>query len=582
MRFLRNTFLLVLATLAIAPAARAATVVTTTADGGAGSLREVVAEAKADETIVVPTGTYKLTLGELVIAVPLSLVGSGPGATVIEGGGSTRVLKTTAAGELRLEHLTIRGGREKESVASGAGILATDGHLVLRDVNLADNVADATAPGKHGGIAEGGGLTARLDANVRVTILESTFSGNVVDASGSDGEGGGLAEGGAINMADAGALAISDSTFVGNKAVSRGRGGTAHGGALYIRHNGEPGSLTDSTIAENFVESGDLALGGGIWVGGGLKGFEIDGVTIAENKVHSTKGSGAGGGLEGSGLEGAPLLVVGSTIVGNWADHGGNVQIGDATQFADTVLSGGVGAPGEENCSTASRIVSLGFNLESLDQCDLGAPGDVVATDPQLGPLADNGGPTATMLPAQTSPLVDAGASFGLATDQRGLPRPVDDPRIANSIAPGADGADIGAVELPAQPAPPPPPPAPEQPAPPASGAGTGSGDGPATPSLRMGRLAKDPKAGTATLSVAFDRPATGTLVLSGKGLKARSRTLSGATAARLLVAPTGTTRRALIEKGSRRVGLVVTFKAAGADLRRAERAATLTYRPRR
>ncbi|KAM9861831.1 hypothetical protein ACI1US_02291 [Leucobacter sp. BZR 635] len=55
----------------------------------------------------------------------------------------------------------------------------------------------------------------------------------------------------------------------------------------------------------------------------------------------------------------------------------------------------------------------------------------------ELGPLADNGGPTATMLPTDSSPLVDAVTEAGpLSTDQRGLPRP------ANG------NADIGAVEV--------------------------------------------------------------------------------------------------------------------------------------
>lgn len=59
-------------------------------------------------------------------------------------------------------------------------------------------------------------------------------------------------------------------------------------------------------------------------------------------------------------------------------------------------------------------------------------------TDPQLGPLADNGGPTRTMLPAVTSAVLDEGnpgCCAGLTTDQRGLPR------IVNGTP------DMGAVE---------------------------------------------------------------------------------------------------------------------------------------
>ena len=50
-----------------------------------------------------------------------------------------------------------------------------------------------------------------------------------------------------------------------------------------------------------------------------------------------------------------------------------------------------------------------------------------VGTDPQLGPLQDNGGPTRTRLPVAGSPLIDAGdPAFPTGgTDQRGLNRVV-------------------------------------------------------------------------------------------------------------------------------------------------------------
>jgi hypothetical protein len=57
-------------------------------------------------------------------------------------------------------------------------------------------------------------------------------------------------------------------------------------------------------------------------------------------------------------------------------------------------------------------------------------------TDPKLGPLADNGGPSLTMALLPGSPAIDAGnTSLAPATDQRGFPRPA-------GLA-----ADIGAFE---------------------------------------------------------------------------------------------------------------------------------------
>ncbi|HEY9174332.1 MAG TPA: choice-of-anchor Q domain-containing protein [Verrucomicrobiae bacterium] len=65
--------------------------------------------------------------------------------------------------------------------------------------------------------------------------------------------------------------------------------------------------------------------------------------------------------------------------------------------------------------------------------------------DPKLGPLADLGGSALTHALRYDSPALDAGHSGGLTTDQRGLPRPIDDPNTPN--AEGGDGSDIGAYE---------------------------------------------------------------------------------------------------------------------------------------
>jgi hypothetical protein len=73
---------------------------------------------------------------------------------------------------------------------------------------------------------------------------------------------------------------------------------------------------------------------------------------------------------------------------------------------------------------------------------------NLFAVDPQLGGLANNGGLTRTELPAVTSPVVDKGKAFSLTSDQRGLVRPIEIAGIPNSTAAGADGADMGAVEL--------------------------------------------------------------------------------------------------------------------------------------
>ena len=62
----------------------------------------------------------------------------------------------------------------------------------------------------------------------------------------------------------------------------------------------------------------------------------------------------------------------------------------------------------------------------------------------------DNGGPTFTIALQANSPAIDKGkrdavAALAASADQRGEPRPFNDPNVAN--ANGGDGSDIGAYE---------------------------------------------------------------------------------------------------------------------------------------
>jgi hypothetical protein len=88
---------------------------------------------------------------------------------------------------------------------------------------------------------------------------------------------------------------------------------------------------------------------------------------------------------------------------------------------------------------------SQGYNLDGGNTCDFnGGMNDLINTNPLLGPLQANGGPTDTMALPPTSPAVDAGdVSCGaVTTDQRGLPRPFDGDGSTTAEC------DIGAYEF--------------------------------------------------------------------------------------------------------------------------------------
>jgi hypothetical protein len=525
----------------------AAPAVTNTNDSGAGSLRAAVAGAAAGETVLVPSGTYTLSSGELVINKSLSIVGTGADTTIIRAGGNFRVIKVEAVAlpGVTLSNLTVTGGHLLAS-GFGGGISSQAAQLTLDGVHVVENVIE-------GGITEGGGIGIRTPG-AAITVRDSVIAGNKALATG-------ISEGGGLYSRDSGAVTVERSTFTANRAES---GAIVEGGGIGVR-----GSTPVSILASTF--NGNVAGGtGGVVEGGGLYLTEIKEARLAELTVlgnqASGMSSGSGGGVYASVLSGGTFSILASTIVANSAPVGGNATWGMEVKIGDSVLSGGSGNPGQENCSAPGT--SLGFNLESTDQCGFHSAGDKVNLDPQLGPLQQNGGPTATALPAPTSPLVNQGAAFGLASDQRGEPRPVEYPGVPNSTAPGADGSDIGATELQLPPV-------------------VVQKEAPSSPPvplvIHLGKFKKNLRRGTAVLRLDFNTAATGTLSLAGKGLKPISRPLSGATSATLVVAAGGKARRSLKRSGRHRFRLAITFAPAdGGPTVTAGRKATLVEKLRK
>lgn len=249
---------------------------------------------------------------------------------------------------------------------------------------------------------------------------------------------------------------------------------TIRGGLLPTGSGGGVASLRGSLTLRNAVLAGNVAeRGGGLYVAAGTATVERS--TIHGNTAVYASGGGAGGG----GIYNlAALTITNSTVSGNvtHGSRGAGIVTGGAqlttianSTFADNsgnanLYHGSSGDPemtvrstivadqreGEANCRTAggSSIRSGGYNLSDDRACAFAQPTDKVDVDPQLGPLASNGGPTPTHALAAVSPALDAGIADGLAIDQRGLTRPVDLAGIANA----ADGADVGAFELQALP----------------------------------------------------------------------------------------------------------------------------------
>jgi hypothetical protein len=192
-----------------------------------------------------------------------------------------------------------------------------------------------------------------------------------------------------------------------------------------------------------------------------------------------------------------------------------------------------------ENCQTAGAadINSAGHNLADDGTCLLEGPGDQPDTDPGLGPLGKNGGPTATMALSYGSPAVDQGTADGLTADQRGRRRPVDLSSIAN--ASGGDGADIGAFELQSN--------------------ELQSND------FRIGKAKRNERKGTARLTVKL--PGPGNLELAAtKTVKGKTKRVADAGTLTLPIKPMGKAKRRLQRTGRATVRAKITFAPAAGE----------------
>ena len=158
--------------------------------------------------------------------------------------------------------------------------------------------------------------------------------------------------------------------------------------------------ISNSTISGNTASSGDGTGSGGGIVSGGSGTLTISSSTISGNLANKD-----GGGI----LNNSPFTIIHSTISDNRANLDGGGIINYATlEIGHTTMKAGVS--GANIFNNGGTVTSLGYNLSSDDGSGfLTASGDQINTDPMLGPLQDNGGPTFTHELLTGSPALEAG-----------------------------------------------------------------------------------------------------------------------------------------------------------------------------
>ena len=382
-----------------APVSAETYTVTNLNDSGPGSLRYGLLFA-FDEVNFAVTGTI-LTSSPICICQGGNIVGPGADLLIIDGNNTHSVLNNPNAATI--SGITIRNGR---SSAGGAGI-DVGANLTINNSKIIGNTS----------VGSGGAI---YNATYSLTINNSIIRGNTSGANG-----------GAIWSWN-GPLSINNSTISGNTA-------TNFGGAIYSEGSGSSYALTNSTVSGN-----SAGTGGAIYNrAGGNFTATISNSTLSQNSAT------AGGAVYNLTIGGGDidLSVRNSTFSENSASNGGaicNCAVGPGSSVLtknSLFKSGPAGAN-----LVGLGITSGGYNLSNESGGGfLTGTGDQLNTDPLLGPLQNNGGPTFTHALLPGSPAIDAGdPNFTPppSTDQRGFTRIVDG--NSDTVA----RIDIGAYEV--------------------------------------------------------------------------------------------------------------------------------------
>ncbi|MCA9885495.1 MAG: CSLREA domain-containing protein, partial [Anaerolineae bacterium] len=370
------------------------------------TLRAAIMESNAfplTQTIHVPAGTYLLTIpgtdedaaatGDLDITDPLLLIGDGQGETIIDGNDLDRVFHFV--GIQQSEYASVD---EFPMIASmmiqrgnapyGGGVLVSDSRFViLSQVTLRDNYAYGQHPcGQSAGAAAYS--TDSMLLLFRATVTENRTPST--DLSTHYGALGGYMEtwlSSIVNNQTDWAFVSDNSTcidqtfggYIDNSVIADNSGG-----AIYLYR---ALSVSDSTITQN---------GAGIVIDHPasppsylfLTGFSH--VTLADNNVYGLKF-----------IQPRPMILRHSIISG----HSQDCDVADALVIDPDF---------EVNYGLSE------YNLISDDMCPLSGSTHLINTDPELLPLADNGGLTLTRAVAPTSPAIDAIPDCQADSDQRG------------------------------------------------------------------------------------------------------------------------------------------------------------------
>jgi hypothetical protein len=351
------------------------------------SLREAVTNANNlpgfDKIILEAGKTYKL-----------SIPNAGPPTENLNATGDLDIL----------ESLKIQSSGKKLATVTAQGIdrvfdagptLSSGVTAIFKRLKITGGSTVSIGPTQDGaGIQLGRGFSPDV-----LQLIKSVVAGNF-----SNDEGGGI-------YVEMGTLSISKSTIRNNHAEDTGGGIDDGGGQGFI--------LNRSTINEN-TAGGD---GGGIDAESGT--FSAVNSTIANNSS-ATYGGGIDGGADSVSLSSVTVVRNRANSDNVGGGDGGGLSDGFTSPFIVTnsiIALNTVGPPATSpDCS--DTFLSAGVNLfTNLTDCTGFGPPNLITSNPKLGFLKDNGGPTKTIELKKHSPAINNAGAGSPKRDQRGEKR---------------------------------------------------------------------------------------------------------------------------------------------------------------
>ncbi|MCC6606747.1 MAG: CSLREA domain-containing protein [Anaerolineae bacterium] len=332
----------------------------------------------------------------------------------------------------------------------GGGALVNAGSFTLNGGTITDNESNY-----------GGGIYLRSSTSL-LTMNGGQINGNRSVATIFGGgalyifQGQAVQNGGEMNNNTAinlgGAMEVRQGSFTMNGGTISGNSAGNVGGAIY-------NDIGTVTLNHGTLTGNSSASGGGALATGATSHNTVNSSVIYNNSAPGQPG----GGIHNTGT----LTLTNVTLSGNSAANGGGLYntgtatLSNVTVYENTAVTNGGGLYGSSGtlnlvntllggnsaasgADCAGTIVSQGHNLiQSSSGCTVsGSTTGNIGGNPQLEPLALNGGSTLNHALSSSSPALDAGSNPSCASsDQRNAPRPVDG--LGDTFA----LCDIGAFE---------------------------------------------------------------------------------------------------------------------------------------